>query len=251
MLYRPEDGITLQTLPSIRIDGGAVLIGYQRDKAYGVLRIDTTTGVARTIVEHDWWINHAHFTPHDPSWISFCHEGRTETIPDRMWAWHAEHAPRGRALFDQASRTPGVHLYVGHEVACHHDASLLVVAYGASPEGPRGLYEVFLDDRRPRLISEADRDLHCNISPDGRQAVVDTSGKHDTPGRGWENADGFSDIILIDTATGRREVIARTTLVNHPWHPHPAFSPDGHSIVYAEGRKDPEGETGRIRWIRL
>ena len=233
----------LYAIPSIRRDGQVVVVGHHGDTRHGVLRIDVASGEAKPIVEHAWLTGHPHLMPHDPAWISYCHEGRTDTIPDRMWAWHPEHAPQGRRLWDHGA----LNLCVGHEVASRHAASVLAVTYGVSPGTPRGLYEIFVDGRPPRLISEGNRDLHGNFSPDGRLAVVDTSGPHDEPGKGWENANGRSDILLIDCATGRRKLLARTAITSHPWHPHPVFTPDGMAIVYGEG----SGDTGRVHLITL
>jgi hypothetical protein len=132
-------------------------------------------------------------------------------------------------------------------VASRHDRSVLAIAYGVSPEGPRGLYEVFFSGRPARLISQGDRDWHCNLSPDGGWAVVDTTGPHDLPGRGWENAEGRSDVLLVEMATGRRELLAHTTLTKHPWHPHPVFTPDGRGVVYSEAR----GDSGCVHLVTL
>jgi hypothetical protein len=220
-----------------------VIAGFNHDERNGIIAINTRSGEGGVLVEHHWLTGHPHFSPFDPAWISYCHEGKTEIVSDRLWAWHAEHAPKGRALWDQL----GGKLCVGHEVACRHDLSVLAVAYGVSPGGPRGLYEVYLDDRKPRLISKCDRDLHCNVSRDGKRMVVDTSGPHDLPGRGWENAEGRSDISLIDPATGQRKLLARSKITSHPWHPHPVFTPDGRAVVYGEG----SGDTGRVHLLYL
>ena len=240
-LFSPPSGVVLQALPSITADGTRVVVHYQQEQMYGVLAIDVATGKATTLVRHGWWIGHTHFLPYDPTWILFCHEGRCDTVPDRMWAYHPTRCPQGRVLFDQASSVQGTLLQVGHEVGCHHDACLLAVAYGVSDTGPRGVYQISLDGRAPKLVSSADRDLHCNISRNGRWIVVDTSGPHDAPGRGWQDAQGHSDVLLVDAATGVRSLLARSHILNHPWHPHPAFSPDGNSIIYGEAHPDNRG----------
>ena len=120
-----------------------------------------------------------------------------------------------------------------------------MVAYGVSPAGPRGLYEVFADDRPARLISPGERDYHCDVSRDGRWAVVDTTGPHDAPGCGWENALDICDILIVDMKTGRREFLARSRQYKfHPRHPHPVFSPDGSTIFYNEAESG--GDHNRI-----
>lgn len=245
VVYRQAQGCKWLGMPSITADGAAALVPYERAGRRGAMRIDIAGGQGQPTFEHDWWANHAHFSPYDPEWIFYCHEGWVDLVPDRMWAWHKRHVPRGRCIFDQASSVPGKLLRVGHEVGCVHDASALVVAYGTSEVGPRGLYEIFLDDRQPRLISQGDRDWHCHPAPCGRWAVVDTSGPHDAAGRGWENSHKISDIILVNKATGQRRFLARSRLAEHPWHPHPAFSPNGRYIVYCQASID-NPSTGRL-----
>lgn len=246
-LFRGSDGMNVQALPSITADGSRVVVYFERAGVWGVLAIDVASGKTQTLVQHAWMVGHCHFLPHDPEWVMYCHEGRCDTVPDRMWAWHARHAPQGKVLFDQASDVPGVPLQVGHEVGCQHENAAIVVAYGASPRGPRGVYEIFLDGRPPRLVSAADRDLHCNVSRDGRWIVVDTSGPHDLPGRGWEDAQARSDVLLSHPPTGQRQLLAHSGIRSHPWHPHPTFSPDGHAIVLGEA----DGDMGRVRLLRL
>jgi hypothetical protein len=101
LLYRHPDRRPLYGIPSIRRDGEAVIVGYNHDAKNGIIAINTRSGEGGVLVEHAWLTGHAHFSPFDPAWISYCHEGATETIPDRLWAWHAEHAPNGRPLWDQ------------------------------------------------------------------------------------------------------------------------------------------------------
>ncbi len=104
------------------------------------------------------------------------------------------------------------------------------------------MYQIFNDTRSPRLISEGNRDWHVSPSHCGRWLVIDTTGPHDAPGRGWENAADISDILLIDTATGSRQFLARSRLRNDcHLHPHPIFSPDGSTIFYNESAPDTTG----------
>jgi len=244
-VYRQPEGSKSLGMPSISADGTSALVPYERAGRRGAMLVDIASGQAQPTFEHDWWANHAHFSPYDPTWIFYCHEGWIDLVPDRMWAWHKHHVPQGRCIFDQASSVPGKRLRVGHEVGCVHDASALVVAYGSSEAGPRGLYEIFLDGRKPQLISEGDRDLHCHPSACGQWAVLDSSGPHDADGRGWENSQKISDIILVNKETGQRTFLARSRITQHPWHSHPAFSPNGRYIVYCQAGVD-DPSTGSL-----
>jgi hypothetical protein len=246
ILLQAPPGLTLQGLPSITADGTRVLVPFEGQGRYGAILVDVLTSQSRTVISHQWWANHFHFSPYDPEWIIYAHEGRCDQITDRVWAWHEQLAPQGRCVFDQTSSVAGKPLQVGHETACAHDASILVVAYGASLAGPRGLYEVFLDGRASRLVSEADRDWHGQMSHCGRWAVIDTTGPHDAPGCGWDQAGQVSDIMWVGSHTGQRAFLARTAFASHPWHPHPALSPDGRYLLYAEAAPDVKCPSGRL-----
>jgi len=235
--------------PALSRDGSRALLTVSAgDGQFQLLELDLASAETRLLCHANWWMNHAHYCPHDESWVGFCHEGPCEQVPDRVWGWHAEAAPAGRCLFDQS--TPAGLLAVGHERWCFHDRSAYAVAYGVSEGEPRGIYEIFAEGRAPRLVSQGDRDWHVDISRCGRWAVADTTGPADALGRrtNLAEAGGISDIILIDPVTGRREFLARTTNAVHPSHPHPVFSPDGAWIYFNEC--DPSGHRNRILRIR-
>ena len=234
-LYRAPEGQTLSSLCSVTEDGKTVLCGLKTPEIYAALRVNTASGHGEIVFLHTWYANHFHFCPHDESWIGYCHEGPTEKVHDRLWAWNAMLEPRGTCLFDQTKQG----LCFGHERWEFHQTATLAIAYGVSPGGPRGLYEAFPDGRPPRLVSEGDRDFHCGISRDGRWAAVDTTGPHDAPGKGWENASDISDVLLVDMHTGARHFLARSRqYMRHPRHPHPTFNLDGSAIFYNESSPD-------------
>lgn len=125
-----------------------------------------------------------------------------------------------------------------------HRPGAVVVAYGESEAGPRGLWQV-LPDGEARLVSPGERDWHCGISRDGKWAVVDTSGPADAPGRGWQNAGRESSIVAVDTETGERTLLATTGHEPHPYHPHPSITPDGRSVVFNHVQHTPTGAISR------
>lgn len=202
-----------------------------RGLQYQLLTHDLRSGRSEFAMEADWWINHVHFSPHDPAWISMAHEGDADKIPDRLWAWHAKDAPDGRMIFNQTG-PDGLPLYVGHERAMFDKPACVCIAYGASPSAATGLYEIGFDGKSSRLVSASDRDWHCNISRDGKWAVVDTTGPHDAPGRGWEDAGRVSDVLAVNMRTGARAFLHRSSQSKHPYHPHPHISPDGRWVVF-------------------
>lgn len=242
LLYREpvESGHTLVPLPSVSRDGRRVVVGRRlaASRACDMLAIDTASGRCVRLATLPVDSNHFHLCPGDEAWIGYCQEGAAEKVGSRVWGWHASLAPQGRRLLDNGA----LGLHIGHERWALHTASVFVVAYGSSPSGPRGVYQFFPDGRPQRLISEGDRDWHVGASADGRWLAVDTSGPHDAPGRGWENAGLTSDVLVIEAATGRRRFAARSRrAAGFHCHPHPVFSPDGLTVFFNEVAPGDEG----------
>lgn len=235
VVYRETDGV-LQALPSVTAGGTKVLMGRSYGGRYQAVEIDLTgASGSRVLFQSEWFANHFHYSPYDEAWVGFSHEGPADQVGDRVWGWHASVAPEGQCYFDNASAG----LCVGHERWSFHETSAFAVAYGMSPQGPRGVYEVFPKTGSSRLVSEGDRDWHLNVSQDGRWIVVDTTGPYDAPGRGWENAVCISDVLVVDVESGLRKFVGRSCLAKgFHVHPHPVFSPDGMMIFFNEASAD-------------
>jgi hypothetical protein len=254
LLYVAPKGWKLTDLTSLKPDASTMCFGVHdaQDSKYQCLEIELASGKVTPLLEANWFINHFHYCPHDPAWMGFCHEGATDTIPDRMHAYHPALAPQGRCIFDQKSDDPNQHLFIGHERWCYHETSAITIAYGVCPAGPRGLYKVYPDpDQAAVLISQADRDWHCNITRDGKHCVVDTTGPSDQPGQGWDNAQGLSDVVYVDPKTGNRRLLAQTRHRFQPWHPHPAFSPDGQWVFFNDFNGNDTNPRGRVGCVAV
>lgn len=241
LVYREPttSGHVLIPLPSLSRNGHRVMVGRRlTNHACEVLSIDTESGKCVRLASLPGDSNHFHLCPGDESWLGYCREGPAESVGVRVWGWHATMAPLGRPLLDNGA----LGLHMGHERWAFHGASVFAVAYGSSPRGPRGVYEMFPDGRPPCLVSEGDRDWHVGASQDGRWLVVDTTGPHDASGRGWDGAGAVSDILAIEAATGRRRFAARSRRISgFHCHPHPVFSPDGRTIFFNEAAPDDNG----------
>lgn len=235
IVYEVPPGWSLDGLCSISRDGGRVLIVRYSAGVSEIVEVERGTGRVEVLVRHAWYANHAHYCPHDETWIGYSREGPAGNVPDRLWAWHATQAPVGVNVVDQyrlSEGGAGEHVWLGHERWAFNETAAVVVAYGDSPVGPRGVHLVHADGRAPVLISRAARDWHCNISRDGRAVVVDTTGLEGAPGRGWASAGGMSSVVYIDAKTGTRIELAQTEAHDHPFHPHPCFTPDGGAVLY-------------------
>jgi hypothetical protein len=257
-----EPGWTVAQDLDISPDGSKILVArshYARPQEFEVSTIATADGTLDRILNPTWQIDHAHFSPYAPSWVCYAQNVRPpQRSTHRMWVWHARSAPEGRNIFDQVA-DDGKTYVVSHERAMFHKAALLTIAHGSSAATPRGLYEVGFDGQR-RLISESNRDFHCNISRDGRWAVVSLQGSADdqvpgvsaafrgieTPARppsGWLKQNGasafdISDIQLVDIKTGKRAFLFRATnaVSGQPYEVQPAISPDGRWVVFKDAR---------------
>lgn len=235
-LFTPDAPWQLGDLCDLSPDGETVLTDRHCDapSRHIVEERRIGTGAVRVLLDVPWLANHVHYSPHDPRWIAFSHEGPATKIGDRIWGWHDAEAPEGRPLFIQRD-AEGRALFVGHERAAAHRLSLLAVIYGNSPGEPAGLAEIDFSGNS-RLVSPGRHDWHCNVSRDGRWAVIDTAGPHDAPGsigEGWWDSETRSDVLAVCMRTGRRAFLGRAHFERrHPYHPHPHISPDNRWVVF-------------------
>lgn len=242
VVYTAGSGAQIDGLVSINAQGTKVAAIEIRDDDRSLLVIDLASGEVDRRLSVAWWANHVQFSPADDQWIGFAHEGASTEVDDRVWGSHPALAPVGRPLADQAALSSEDRpLALGHERWMFHRAAAIVVAYGDGPS-PRGVWELPTDDRAPRLLSAGERDWHCGISRDGTRIIVDTTGPVETPGIGWTDAGDRSTLVLIDVADGSRRTLTETRFLPHPFHPHPAFTPDGTQIVF--NRVDSDGTRG-------
>ena len=240
-----DPGWTFHSDCDIAVDGRKILVSRNDEgrNAHRVDLIDTASGQAETLVERDWLMDHAHFSPFDPSWIVFASAEPKKYM--RLWVWNRQQAPEGRKLFNQ-TKSDGKVFDIGHERAMFSKRGLLVIAYGSNSSArPCGLYEVGFDGTA-RLVSESNRDFHCNISRDGRWAVVSLQGTYDALmqriSSNWPNESpgyGFSDVMVVNMATGARQFLYRGTnsAKGQPYEVQPTISPDGKWVLLKDGRE--------------
>lgn len=204
---------------------------YGTPQQHHINLLTISTRNTQLLVNRPWLANHPSFSPYDPNWICFSRDGSG----DRMWAWNQTRAPQGVVLFNQIAAN-GERLNVGHERPLFNAASSIVVAAGDSAGKPTGLYRSdYAQLGAGYCVSPAARDWHCNISRDGRWAVVDSMGEASDstpPPAGWAEKGGVSDIVAVSMKTGKREVLCRVTFERkHPYHPHPHISPSGRFVI--------------------
>jgi hypothetical protein len=223
VLYKAPEGCKLH-MPAIRPDATAVALTLEKNTAggqeYQLVSIEIESGRATVLMTKPFLLNHAQFSPFAPDWIMVSHEGSASQVKDRIWGWHASLAPDGKNLFAPQTGANGRSLLLGHERPLWHKEGQVFCVYAGSAGKPAGLYEVDFSGRS-RVVSEGDA-WHCDISRDGKWAVVDTQG---------DGAAG--DIVAVNCRTGARAVLVeKIAYARHPWHPHPRISPDGGWIIY-------------------
>ena len=74
-IYRPKSPSRLMSFASITSDGRQIIGGLRFPDRYAVLWIDVETRESRILCEHSWWVNHIHFSPHQPAWGRFLSRG--------------------------------------------------------------------------------------------------------------------------------------------------------------------------------
>jgi hypothetical protein len=231
VLYKAPADCRLH-MPTIRPDASAVAVTLEKKDGageYQLVSIEVESGRAATLMTKPFLLNHAQFSPFAPDWIMVSHEGSASQVKDRIWGWHATLAPGGKNLFAPQTGANGRSLMLGHERPLWHGEGQVFCVYAASSGKPAGLYEVDFSGRA-RVVSEGDA-WHCDISRDGKWAVVDTQG---------DGAAG--DIVAVNCRTGARvTLVEKIAYTRHPWHPHPRISPDGKWVIYNNAAENNAG----------
>lgn len=246
-IWRAPEGRDTSAIVSLHPDATRCLAShYPPGLQYGptqLVEIDLTTGAVTDMLDSETMLAHFQYCEADPAWIGFSNQSRlTNNFGPytRAWAYHPDHAPRGRLLWDQQTTTGLVP--ASHEVWGFHDVTCVLVAPRdvapptAPAEGQAGLWQLWADGRPARLVQAADDYSHCSIDRSGRWAVVDTG--PDAAGRGR--------IVLI-SMDGTQPP---TTLAEmgwgsvHPRHGHPNFSPSGRYVAFTDS--DPVTDRTRV-----
>lgn len=227
---------------------------------YRIDQIELASGRIEPVVEACHPLDHAHFSPFDPAWV--CFADGTPHAQRRTWLWHAVHAPQGRQVFQQVLPN-GRHFDLGHERAMFNKPALLTIAFADSTAAPRGLYEVGFDGQ-VQVVSPSNSDSHCNVSRDGRWAVVSSLSPvadepasvdfcRSAPSDWTDSSIGYveSDVTAVCIATGYRQLLVRGTNAVRdgqsvqPFEAQPSISPDGRWVLVKDAR------TQRVMALRI
>lgn len=246
-VFSPPDGMRIEGLQSLSRDGNDLYIVLRStsENVWTAVHVNLKSGISRSLFSRrNWCIGHIQVSPFDTSWVGFCHDNQLD-IPDRVCGWHESEAPNGVCLFEQNPSSKKDLTYFCHERWCADRLGVIVVAYGTSPKGIPGLYEMYIDDSEPQRICAYDHFWHCNVAPNGRWAVADTMPSIE---------DGIcdSDIVLIEIETGKMEKLltVRSNMASQLTHSHPRFTPDSSHVLFQDAY-DSETFRSRIGKIKV
>ena len=191
---------------------------------------DTTSLIKKFDTLKHPHMGHPLINPEYHNIAMFCHEGTTQYIPDRIWRGDVT-TGESHPLFIQAPVRGNDVITgetTGHEIWGMNGENVYFVKYPKSiymdNVGKWGVVRIDKDGEKREYLN-ADFDYwHCCPSFDDKWVVADTieHGPH-------------NKIVVISTLTYTSHVIAdfsNPRSGNHPFHPHPQFSPDGKYVSW-------------------
>ena len=181
--------------------------------------------------------NHVMINPVYENLTLFAHEGTTTDIFDRIWRLD-RNTGEFKNIFRQYRNIENINTgeTTGHESWTPDGESVVTVKYTYPKNvGKSGIVRMNKDGGEREYLNSDYRHWHCSASSDGRWIVSDviyqSSGKNI-----------IADIVMTDSKTGDAYVIARQKAgPNHPWQPHPQFSPDGKKVTFSMTVRQSDG----------
>ncbi|HWA08394.1 MAG TPA: oligogalacturonate lyase family protein [Opitutaceae bacterium] len=146
------------------------LMGVRAAPPRSLFTLEIKTGAIKVIHSESEWLNHLQFSPTDPNFIMFCHEGPWIEV-DRVWTIHTD----GTGLFKVHTRTMNMEK-AGHEFFSADGRTLWY-----DLQTPRSEvfwlagYELATGHRTWYQLQRDDWSVHFNVSPDGKLFAGDGS----------------------------------------------------------------------------
>lgn len=193
-------------------DGARVVCFYEAKPEYGLVVYEMATRKAAVIIKGSQPLRHCQFCPLDPRLLVYAHEGKWETIQDRMWLIRSDGSENRKVR-----ETPKGER-VGHEFWANKSRTVYFTVYRGEASEIRVKN---LDTGVESLLVALDN-CHSAIHPADRWLVADNNrGKAD-------------DMFLIDLKTRKVETLCypRFSWKESRFHPHPTFSTKGDRVVY-------------------
>lgn len=182
--------------------------------------------------------NHVQISPANKDLIGFAHErgGPPEIMPRearRLWTIRSD----GSDMKSWGSEDPGKDKNT-HEVFGDSGRKLYYVGIHRDPGGNAVLCVDLATGKEREIYRDRRRPMHITVSPDEKWVAADT----------WDdshldnNGNAICSLTLANVETGKVRVVAEFPRGgDHPYHPHPNFSPDGALIAFV--MKGPEASS--------
>lgn len=204
--------------------------------------VNTQTGEVKTILRSTDWLGHLQFSPTDPNFIMFCHEGPWHRV-DRLWTIHTD----GTGLTKLHTRTMNMEI-AGHEFFSNDGK---IIWYDL--QTPRGEdfwvagYEIATGKRTWYHLQRDEWSVHFNVSRDGTMFGGDGGDSkmvaHAKDGKwiylfrpslipdvaGIKNPNSDE---LVKTGFFKSERLVNMSKHDYRLEPNMTFTPDGKWIVF-------------------
>ena len=158
--------------------------------------------------------------------IFFAHEGTTQYITNRLWAYDRKTDKMRNIVKQEMTEDGDLGEYFGHEMWAPDGKGLYYVKYPQSPIKPTGLSYVDLETGKKEVLFSEYAYWHVSTSLDGKYLMADTM-------RGVYDGTDLSEVVLADLTNKTEEIIDVVhSTGKHPCHPHPSLSPDSKVAAY-------------------
>jgi oligogalacturonide lyase len=204
--------------------------------------VNTKTGEIKTVLRSTDWLGHLQFSPTDPNFIMFCHEGPWHKV-DRIWTMRAD----GTGLTKIHTRTMNMEI-AGHEFFSNDGR---MIWYDL--QTPRGEdfwvagYEIATGKRTWYHLQRNEWSVHFNVSRDGTLFAGDGGDNEmvaHAPDGKWiylfrpESVPDVAGIKnphsedLIKSGFFKAERLVDMSKHNYELEPNVSFTPDGKWLVF-------------------
>src|SRR5262249_37523886 len=211
--------------------------------------LNTKTGEMKVILRSTDWLNHLQFSPTDPQWLLFCHEGPWHKV-DRTWIIRAD----GTGLTKLHTRTMNMEIE-GHEFWSNDGQT---VWYDLQTPKSQLFwlagYDINTGERTWYHLERVEWSVHFNVSPDGKLFAGDGGGPSSVaaPGNGqWiylfkpqlvpDRTGGVLTNLkdLIQPGALRAERLVNLARHDYSLEPNVTFTPDMQWIVFRSNMLGP------------
>lgn len=168
-------------------------------------------------------VGHPQLNPVYPNLMFFCHEGTANLIPDRLWVMDMDTGEAFNVFKQAENRNGTTGEGSGHEIWSMDGENLYFIKYNLkSNKGKNGICRISKDGTEREYFNDDYSFWHSAVTADERWVGGDTN----TNPR---------NIAIVSTETYKSYLLAEFHAAkssNHPFQPHPTFSPSGKWIMW-------------------